>query len=309
MTSTQLEPLDHITKISPRITRILGQNPGHFTLQGTNTYLVGSHSPFLLVDIGEGKVEYLPILASCLGENDEISDIIITHHHHDHWGGLAGVLGLLAKKGGGRSKKPRVWKWPNEVEDDKIAASFPAGTYEPNGEERPDYSLKVIYTPGHTTDSICLEMEDDHSIFTADTILGQSTAVFSDLSTYLHSLRSLVDLSPSCLYPAHGPVIVDGRSSLETYLSHRQTREDQIVALLKKHPPKKSLPGGWVDREGKRSKGWTNEEIVLEIYQHVGFILRNAASRGVDLHLSKLEDEKRARRIRRAGDVEEWELL
>lgn len=46
------------------------------------------------------------------------------------------MLGLLTKKGGGRSKKPRVWKWPNEVEDDKIAASFPAGTYEPNGEER-----------------------------------------------------------------------------------------------------------------------------------------------------------------------------
>ena len=155
-------------------------------------------------------------------------------------------------------------------------------------------------------------MIDDHSIFTADTILGervflsllprrvagsrskltsslpagQSTAVFSDLSTYLHSLRRLVSLDPSTLYPAHGPVIIDGRSSLETYLSHRQAREDQIVALLKKHPPsKKSIPGGWVDREGMR-KGWSNEEIVLEMYQHVGFILRNAASRGGESRLS-----------------------
>jgi len=152
-------------------------------------------------------------------------------------------------------------------------------------------------------------MLDDHSIFTADTILGervlpqllssrrvssssstscllsalptgQSTAVFSDLSTYISSLRLLLSLNPSTLYPAHGPVILDGRSSLETYLSHRQDRENQIIALLKKHPPsKKSVPGGWVDREGMK-KGWSNEELVLEMYSHVGFILKNAASRG-----------------------------
>ena len=55
-----------IRQLSPRVIAVLGLNPGKFTLQGTNTYLVGSGSSRLLIDTGQGLAGYMENLEKAM---------------------------------------------------------------------------------------------------------------------------------------------------------------------------------------------------------------------------------------------------
>ncbi|KAJ3549254.1 hypothetical protein NM688_g5198 [Phlebia brevispora] len=101
-----LQALPSITRISKNVVRVLGQNPSKFHLQGTNVYLIGQRNPYIIVDTGEGLPEFIPYLEDALQNNGnpfnpeevDVSDIIITHRHLDHTGGLPTVLAMLRKR-------------------------------------------------------------------------------------------------------------------------------------------------------------------------------------------------------------------
>lgn len=82
MAAPALPHLPAVKQLAPTVTRILGCNPGHYTLQGTNTYLIGSQGSYCLFDAGEGVPEFATLLEEVLknaGSSVKVEDIVLSH--------------------------------------------------------------------------------------------------------------------------------------------------------------------------------------------------------------------------------------
>lgn len=265
--AVQLAHLPEVQRLSPACIRILGGNPGKFTLQGTNTYLLGTGSRRLLIDTGEGKPSWIAALKRTLAEeNAVVSHALISHWHGDHQGGIKDLLALSAET--------QVLK--NQPEDGQLDIAD-GQKFSVDGA-----TLTAVHTPGHTVDHMIFVFEEEKAMFTADNVLGQGTAVFEDLATYLTSLDKMKELFDGRAYPGHGPVIDDGPAKIREYISHRQQREDQITQTLQSV------------NKATGTASWEPMELVKIIYHDVPETLHLPAQGGVMQVLQKLEKEGKA---------------
>ncbi|VDM75194.1 unnamed protein product [Strongylus vulgaris] len=176
---------------NPLVIRILGQNPGPFTLQGTNTYLVGAGKKKILIDTGEPNIsEYVTLLKATLEEeHSEIASIIITHWHNDHVGGIPNVIKEIIghevpiyKMRRGSAEDPSQFQYVNDGHEVHVEGA----------------TLKfVFYIHVQLFCDKVLSIES----FSGDCILGEGTTVFEDLHDYMQSLDKIKGLHPERIYP------------------------------------------------------------------------------------------------------------
>ena len=271
---------------SDRVVTALGQNPGVFTGPGTNTYLVGTGPRRILLDTGDGRDAYLPVLARALETAGcEIQEIVLTHGHGDHIGGVASVMARFGKST--VSKLP--WPGHDELYDIEIRAIEDGAVIETEGA-----TLRALHTPGHAVDHLCFILVEEHTLFSGDNILGVGTTVIpaesGDLIDYMASLERLHSEAPLAIYPAHGPRIEDGTGKIREYIDHRNEREAQIVNAL--GPGPLSIP-----------------EIVKVVYAAYPVALHGPAGQSVCSHLLKLAREGRAASSDAAAPIDAtWRL-
>ncbi|KAI6661100.1 Beta-lactamase-like protein 2 [Oopsacas minuta] len=281
-----LESIESVSKLSKRVIRILGMNPGPMTLQGTNTYLVGTGAKRLLIDTGSPDIaEYQSILRGVLEQTGiSIERILLTHWHRDHVGGLRDVFNIA-------KPTPLLHKFISNNTSEGDNTFLPDGAsyqYVSDGDEFQveGATLRVLHTPGHTDDHMSILLKEENSMFCGDSILGQRSTTFEDLSSYMKSLELIKSYKPELLYPGHGIVIENAVTFLCEYIQHRNSRDEQILETLKKSENPLLI-----------------EELLSAIYSDISDNLLIAAKRNLLLHLGKLEEEKRICKIDNKWDI------
>lgn len=218
---SRLPGLPKVEQLSPRVIRILGQNRGRFTLQGTNTYIVGTGRHRLIVDTAQGYGAWADLIDATLDERSiALSYVLLTHWHGDHTGGVPDLIQMYPDLADGIYKNaPEHGQRP--IQDGDFFCVEGA-------------TIRAVHAPGHSHDHMCFILEEENAMFTGDNVLGHGTTAVEHLGLYMQTIRVLGSYRCTVGYPAHGAVIPNLPGKIAAELAQKRRREEQCLAGLER---------------------------------------------------------------------------
>ena len=298
-----------VVQVAPLVRRVIASNPSKFTYHGTGTYIVGGAGvgdAVAVIDPGPTNDAHRDALAAAVA-GQKVTAILVTHCHADHsplaeW--LRTETGAPTVAFGPHGRDEREIGEVPGFDDPQPGDASADGVDAPEGgagaevkiEESVDlafepdvrvadgdmaahgdgWTLRAVFTPGHTSNHTCFSLDEQCALFTGDHIMGWSTTVIGppdgDMRAYFDSLHKVRGRSDTTFWPTHGSPVTDTRPFIDAFVAHRLCREAQVLAAV---------------RDGLSGIG----PLVECLYAGVRKELHKPAARSVLAHLVKLVDD------------------
>ena len=242
---------EHPVALLKNLQRLTCGNPSVMTGPGTNSYIVGdSDTGHIVIDPGPDDSEHLERLWRAADGN--IRFIVCTHSHPDHSPGAKPLQNLCERHGSkppilGLSSLPTA-RWASHFVPDRELAD---GERLVLSHGVTSHSLRVLHTPGHAANHLCLILEEDGLLFSGDHVLNGSTTVVDPpdghMGDYIRSLDALIaactEYQIEFILPAHGYVLgnldggpYDAADVIRRLKAHRLQREAKILRVMQAAP-------------------------------------------------------------------------
>ncbi|MFC1902082.1 MBL fold metallo-hydrolase [Chloroflexota bacterium] len=250
------------------------------SLANVNAYLIRGDRGYLLVDAGLNTDEALAALQNQLAEIGadikDISQILLTHIHPDHYG----MAGRIKRLSGAEmtmhdiEKRLIGLKYINEKELLKETAAWLKDNGVPHGEipfirdaalamgqmvipDYPDttlqggetmatgpFTFRVIWTPGHSDGHICLYEPQEKILISGDlvlptilpTIIMQPKSIENPLGKYLDSLKMIRQLDIELVLPGHEEPFTRPGTRIDEIIRQLEQKNRAFVATLSGEP-------------------------------------------------------------------------
>ena len=274
---------DHIVPLLKNVQRLTAPNPGVMTGPGTNSYLVGDPlTGYIAIDPGPADDDHLQRLWRAAG--GQIRAIVCTHSHPDHSPGAHPLQALCASQPPilGLASRPTAransqFRPDRELADGETLVLKGTGIH-----GQIQHTLRVVHTPGHAANHLCLVLEEDGLLFSGDHVLNGSTTVIDPpdghMGDYLTSLDTLAAVCKAggieFILPAHGYVLGFAHQAIAQLKAHRLKREAKIAAAMQ------ALPQGSL------------QEWVEKAYDDVPSRLWPVAARSLQAHVDHIREQQ-----------------
>lgn len=215
----------------------------------TNCYIIYGAREMVVIDPPSPDENEQDILAKCIddlvGDGRRcVREIILTHDHPDHTGGVIALQNHLHKRH--TTEAPIA---AHRFTAEQLRGRLEVTRYIEDGDSielesdvendcQSSIILRVLHTPGHARGHLCFYNERTGALFTGDMVVGLGSILVDpsdgNMSEYIRSLERLHELpNLSVLFSAHGPPIGNPQAKIAAYIAHRLEREAYILEAVR----------------------------------------------------------------------------